>query len=196
MDKKMNSKKGDQPQKDILESTLWNFLIVLLILIPVLFCFDGFVLHDLSMPSGHFLPMEGDTPEFDLFTTDSPYASYECLDRFTFSHSFHVYLVANEGETHLLVVEFHFITDRGRIVGDLTIDPMVTETYKVGAYLGNYHIPISDGKIGEMVEFYGLQKDGPVIYSPIMATYVLLAGAIAAAECLLYRKYLMKKYGK
>ena len=187
MNNKITSHKRDKKSAAII-----NFLIVFLVMCLIIFCIDAFIIHSIPAPEGAFELTENSQVKFNLFDSDLPYSNYECLDSDTSRAFVQTYLVSNDSNTHLLLFEFHFISQRGKLVGDVIVDPGQNETYHIKAFLCNYDIGVSEGKLISMDQ-HGFSKGVSAIYSPEIFFYCIIAAAIAFAENFVYRKVTKRK---
>ena len=171
-------------------TTMKNFFIVLFLFAFLIFMFDGFVVYQIPDPE----PVEGifSSHGYSPISAGEPYEGAKLLSVDRSHHGFMSYLLEYEGETHLLLYEFHFITERGKLITDQIVDPSVDQTYEAKAFLCTYKLPIENGKLGQ-VESYGLNKYASVIHSPSMAVYFIVAFVLALAESAIFAKLRKKK---
>lgn len=171
-------------------ATIKNFFVMLFLFAFLIFMFDGFVVYHIPDPE----PAEGifSTHGYSPISAGEPYEGAKLLSVDRSHPGFMAYLLEYEGETHLLLYEFHFITERGKLITDQIVDPSVDQTYEAKVFLCKYKLPIENGKLGQ-VESYGLNKYASVIYSPSMIVYFALATVLALLESALFAKLRKKK---
>lgn len=171
----------DRPDISGEKSTL-NLIVAFAVFAVLIFLFDAFVLHSIPVSGG----------KFDLSTSDSEYADATILFSDTSGSNSQTYLVEKDGELHILYYEFHYISGRGDLVGDVIADPVGTNVYYIGTFLGRYEVTIADGRMGRR-NYLGINTTRTAIYSPEIIFSGILAIPLALIENALYKKLLRKK---
>jgi hypothetical protein len=181
-------------QKIILnEADLKRAIITFLIILPLVFLFDAFIVHSIPAPEGTFSihAESGTISKFNLFESSQFYSDAKCIDSDLTDSVYQTYLVEKDGQAHLLLYEFHFISRRGKLVEDIPIDPYLSKTYRINAFLCFYNVTVSEGKLVG-TESVGLIKGGLTIESPEIACYFLLSFVISLVVYRISSKYKRK----
>lgn len=180
--------KSPHSNADISRKVTINFIAALVLFLIVTFIIDGFVLYPIPAPEGYFTA-SGVTPSFNLYDSEEAYADSVLIDvSQTHPRDFKIYLMEYQDETHLLLYTFHSYTGRGRLAGDLVIDPDAAQTYTVEDLVGSYSIPVADRKISQ-VEYSGLQSMG-IRANPFYLIYLVCALVPTLIVNTIYRKTL------
>ena len=166
------------------EATLWNFLIALFLFALLIFLYDGFIVHNIPVPEVTYASTGNN---YSPLSKGEPFEGAKLISAYRAHHDFLAYLLEYEGETHLLVYEFHFVTNRGTLLADLIVDASVDQTYTIKGFLCKYIAPVSGGKLGD-VYYMGINKSSSMKNNPVILIYFLSAGALAFVEAVIYDK--------
>jgi len=163
-------------------ATLKNFVIALFLFAILFFLYDGFIVHNIPVPE---ITYQSTANNYSPMSAGEPFEGAALISVDRHHSDYLAYLLEYEGETHLLVYEFHFVTNRGRLAADLIVDASVDQTYHAKGFLCKYVVPVSGGKLGD-VHYTGINKSASMTRNPVILIYFLSAAVLALVEALIY----------
>ena len=156
-----------------------NIFLTFLVSSLLAFCIDGFLRHP--------IPRQQDAEVFTLAKTDTQYADATVLDE---SHAISqfgdVFLVQWQQETHLLYYKHHFQTGRYRLVSDVIVDTVSSQTVKIGTILEQVVVNIGNGKIENL-------STGPMSTGFYNSIYLLIGMVVTVGEAIVFWCFLKRK---
>ena len=161
---------------------LINVFVALIMFCVLVFCVDAFVRHPIPALDSEQFGMG-----FDLSKTDTAYADATVLDQHREAY-YNIYLVEQDGVTHLLYFRAHYYTQRQALISDEIVEGKEAQSLAVGDKFSSALVDVENGAIMNLASMS--------IINNKMYMYILMSAVLTFIESLFLWLIIRRKYPK